>query len=67
MAYHESYGELPGPLMRLVRNSGVTPAEFDQLEWECGGGAFAQMEAVIRANLKDGQFVAPNPHIGGKW
>lgn len=46
MTYHESYGELPVSLLRLIRKFEVTPADF--YEWECRELTFDAMAEIIR-------------------
>ena len=36
MNYHEQYGDIPTPVLRIVRKFHVSPSEYDSLIYEYG-------------------------------
>ena len=54
MTFHESYGELPVSLLRLMQQRSVTPAEFYEFENEMMN--FDQMEQAINDHSPNGYF-----------
>ena len=60
MTFHESYGELPESLLRLIKRTNVTPAEYDMMVLVMGW-SFDECAGHIIFNTVNGAYRAPFP------
>ena len=56
MTFDEYYGELPKSTLRMIKRYNVSPADYTDLEYACGEGNFAAIEAAIQRFSTKGYF-----------
>lgn len=56
MVFHESYGELPANLLRLIKKHNVSPSDYAELELKYGAGHFDEMRQAIIQFSKNGSY-----------